>query len=146
MKQLLLTDSMSPDETEQIAVELASALKPGDIVALYGDLGSGKTCFVRGLARGLNCSRPAKSPSFSIINEYPGNIPLYHFDLYRLENTAQIDELGWTDYLESDGILAIEWAEKIKNMLPIKRFDIYLNIVDPQIRRLEIIAGVDPGN
>ncbi len=85
MKQLILIESLSSDETEQIASELASVLRPNDVVALYGPLGAGKTTFVRGLARGLGCLKSVRSPSFSLINEYPGPIPLYHIDFYRLE-------------------------------------------------------------
>jgi tRNA threonylcarbamoyladenosine biosynthesis protein TsaE len=146
MKQLLLTDSFSELETEELAAELASILKSGDIVALYGPLGSGKTCFVRGLARGLNCQQPVKSPTFSLINEYPGNLTLYHIDFYRLENEAAIDDLGWKDYLGFGGIIVIEWAERVKNELPGDRFDVYLNLTGPTVRRLEITAVGDAGN
>ena len=140
MKQLLLTDSLSELETETIAEELASILKPGDVVALYGSLGSGKTCFVRGLACGLHLSQAVKSPSFSLINEYPGTIPLYHIDFYRLENPDEIADLGWTDYLSASGIVVIEWAERVKNMLPVDRFDVYLSIYGDNARKVEVIA------
>ncbi len=146
MKQLLLTDSYGAEETEAIAEELSVVLKPGDVIALYGTLGAGKTCFVRGLARGLKVSMPVKSPTFSIINEYPGSVPLYHIDFYRLENRSEITDLGWTDYMGSDGIVVIEWADRVKNMLPVNRFDIYLSIHGDTIRRIEILANVDTGN
>ncbi len=146
MKQLLLTDSFSDLETEAIAEELASILKAGDIVALHGTLGSGKTCFVRGLARGLHLEQPVKSPSFSLINEYPGDTPLYHLDFYRLENEDEIADLGWTDYLSTSGIVVIEWAERVKNMLPVDRFDVYLSINGENVRRIEIIALGNAGH
>lgn len=146
MKQLLLTETSSDLETEAIAEELATILKPGDIVALYGPLGSGKTCFVRGLARGLHLSQPVKSPSFSLINEYPAETPLYHIDFYRLENAAAISDLGWTDYLSTGGIVAIEWAERVKKLLPPDRFDVYLSIQGDTIRRLEVIALGNAGH
>jgi len=146
MKQLLLIDSFSSDETEIVAAELASVLRPGDVLALYGPLGSGKTAFVKGLAAGLKCSLPVRSPSFSLINEYPGPLPLYHIDFYRLENEAEIADLGWTEYLSLDGVVAIEWAERVKKQLPEIRYDIYLSFLGPDIRRLEIIAHGDIGN
>ena len=140
MKQLFLTESFSDFETENIAEELAAILRAGDVVALYGPLGAGKTCFVRGLARGLKCSRPVKSPTFSLINEYPGNLPLYHVDFYRLDNQAEIVDLGWTDYLSSDGIVVIEWAEKVKKMLPPDRIEVYLSFSGSSARRVEVFA------
>jgi tRNA threonylcarbamoyladenosine biosynthesis protein TsaE len=146
MKQLLLTESHSSDETEAIAAELASILKSGDIVTLYGPLGAGKTTFVRGLAQGLGCYKGVRSPTFSLINEYPGPLPLYHFDFYRLEGEAEIDDLGWTEYLDSGGVMAIEWPEKIKNMLPTKRFEVYLSFYGENARMVEIIALDNTGN
>lgn len=146
MRQLLLIDSFSSDETEAIAGELASILRSGDVLALYGPLGSGKTAFVKGLAQKLKCSMPVRSPSFSLINEYPGPLTLYHLDFYRLENEAEIADLGWTDYLSMDGVVAIEWAERVKKQLPENRFDIYLSFLGHDIRRLEIIAHGDTGN
>ncbi len=146
MKQLLLTESLSAEETEQIAGELATILKVGDTVALYGPLGSGKTTFVRGLASGLKCLQGVRSPTFSLINEYPGPLPLYHIDFYRLEGQAEIDDLGWTEYLESDGVVAIEWPERVKNMLPIKRFEVYLSFYGENARTVEIIALDNTGN
>jgi tRNA threonylcarbamoyladenosine biosynthesis protein TsaE len=140
MKQLLVTESFSSDETEAIASELASVLKGGDVVALYGPLGAGKTTFVRGLAAGLGCVKGVRSPTFSLINEYPGPIPLFHIDFYRLEGDAEIDDLGWTEYLASGGVTAIEWPEKVKNMLPSNRFEVYLSFNDENARMVEIVA------
>jgi tRNA threonylcarbamoyladenosine biosynthesis protein TsaE len=146
MKELLVVETISESETEAIAFELASVLIAGDTVALYGPLGSGKTCFVRGLAAGLDCRRAVRSPTFSLINEYPGKIPLYHIDFYRLENEDEIEDLGWTDYLNSDGVVAIEWAERVKNMLPAKRFDVYLSFYGPEARRVEVVAVDNSGD
>jgi tRNA threonylcarbamoyladenosine biosynthesis protein TsaE len=146
MKRLLLIETEAESETEEIAVELTSILKAGDVIALYGALGAGKTCFVRGLARGLECRSPVRSPTFSLINEYPGTLPLYHLDFYRLEGEREIEDLGWTDYLNSDGVVAIEWAERVKNMLPPKRFEVYLSIFGAETRRVEIVAFDDPGD
>jgi tRNA threonylcarbamoyladenosine biosynthesis protein TsaE len=146
MKQLLFTESLSSDETEAIATELASILKSGDIVTLYGPLGSGKTTFVRGLAQGLGCQIPVRSPTYSLINEYPGPLPLFHLDFYRLEGMAEIEDLGWTEYLDSGGVVAIEWPEKVKNMLPIKRFEVYLSFYGENSRMVEIVALDNTGN
>lgn len=115
-------------------------MKAGDIVALFGPVGSGKTSFVKGLASGLKCTIEAKSPSFSLINEYPGDVPLYHLDFYRLESEAEISDLGWTDYLNSDGIVVIEWAERVKKELPHRTADVYFYILDDKSRRLEILV------
>jgi tRNA threonylcarbamoyladenosine biosynthesis protein TsaE len=146
MKQLLMTESFSSDETEVIAAELASVLKAGDVVALYGPLGSGKTTFVRGLAAGLKCEKGVRSPTFSLINEYPGPMPLFHIDFYRLEGQAEIEDLGWTEYLDSGGVTAIEWPEKVKNMLPSKRFEVYLSFHGENSRMVEIVALDNTGN
>jgi tRNA threonylcarbamoyladenosine biosynthesis protein TsaE len=146
MKQLLMIESETEAETEEIARELTSVLRPGDVVALYGPLGAGKTAFVRGLALGLGCQRPVRSPTFSLINEYPGDTPLYHIDFYRLENPAEINDLGWTDYLNSDGIVAIEWADRVKDQLPKDRYDVFISFGGPEIRIVEVVAIGDPGN
>jgi tRNA threonylcarbamoyladenosine biosynthesis protein TsaE len=139
MAVTLTTETLAPEETEDLGAELAAKLSPNEVVALYGDLGSGKTCFVKGMARGLRVSQPVKSPSFSIINEYPGEIPLFHIDFYRLAKPAEIEDTGWREYLDSEGIVVIEWAERVKNMLPYKRIDVYFEILGRQTRRLEII-------
>jgi tRNA threonylcarbamoyladenosine biosynthesis protein TsaE len=143
MKQLLLAETRSEAETEELAAELSAELNPGDVVALYGPLGAGKTSFVRGLAAGLNCVQPVRSPTFSLINEYSGRLPLYHFDFYRLDGNAEIDDLGWTDYLDSDGVLAIEWPEKVRKLLPIPRIEVYLSYLEGTSRKVEIVAIVD---
>lgn len=146
MVKLLSRTTGSASETEKIARDMAAVLRPGDIVALYGPVGSGKTCFVRGLARGLGCIQEVKSPSFSLVNEYSGGVPIYHIDFYRLEKEAEITDLGWTDYLDSDGVVAIEWAERVRNMLPSGRFDVYLDFFGPEMRRVEIFAGDNIGD
>lgn len=146
MKIMLLKTTGDASETEMIARDLARVLGSGDIVALYGPIGAGKTCFVHGLACGLGCNQKVKSPSFSLINEYSGNLPLYHIDFYRLEKEAEIIDLGWIDYLDSDGVVAIEWAERVRNILPRHRFDVYLTFLGPGERRVEILADDDIGN
>jgi len=146
MATILLTETKTPEETERAGFELSKKLNPNDIVALYGELGSGKTCFVKGIARGLNVSLPVKSPSFTIINEYPGEVPLFHIDFYRMEKSAEIEDIGWAEYFDTGGIVIIEWAERVKNMLPSERIDVYLYILDETSRRLEIIVVDGSGN
>lgn len=146
MNQLLFTESQSSEETEEIARELVSILRPGDVVALFGPLGSGKTVFVKGLAEGLKCRQPVRSPTFSLINEYQGAIPLFHIDFYRLEGEAEITDLGWTDYLDSSGIVAIEWAERVRNMLPENRYEVRISFLGSESRTVEIVSIGNPGN
>jgi len=111
--------SHSPQETEAAGRRLAATLRPGDVVALTGDLGAGKTAFVRGVAAGLGCGDPVTSPTFTLIQEYGGGrLPLYHMDLYRLETTEEALRIGIDEYLEGDGVTFIEWGEKFPALLP----------------------------
>jgi tRNA threonylcarbamoyladenosine biosynthesis protein TsaE len=110
--------SHSPEETEQIGAELARSLAPGAVLALYGDLGAGKTAFVRGLARGLGIDWPVTSPTFNVVNEYPGTVPLFHFDLYRLSDAEELYDLGWEEYPERGGVVAVEWSERAEEAFP----------------------------
>ena len=110
--------SNSVEETEALGAELAGRLEPGDVVAFTGDLGAGKTAFVRGLARGLGIPDRVTSPTFTIVNEYEGPIPLFHFDMYRLEDADALFDIGWEDYLSRDGVCAVEWSERVTEALP----------------------------
>lgn len=92
---------------------LAKRLSPGSVIAFYGDLGAGKTAFVRGLAKGLGLSSRVSSPTFTIVNEYQGQIPLFHFDMYRLSSADELFDIGWEDYLSRGGICAVEWSENV---------------------------------
>lgn len=113
-----LYESYSAEETKKIAEEIAKKLKTGDIVALTGDLGCGKTVFVKGVAEYFECKEAVTSPTFALVNRYDGREIIYHFDVYRLENPS-IDECDWIDdYLFGDGICLIEWADNIKAVLP----------------------------
>ena len=106
-------ETHSAQETEQLAQELAGQLKPGEVLALDGDLGAGKTAFTRGLARGLGYPGRVQSPTFTIVNEYEGGrLPLFHFDLYRLGSSDELFDIGWEDYLSRGGVCAVEWSEK----------------------------------
>ena len=110
----------SPDETQALGEKLGQTLKQGDVIALIGDLGTGKTCLTQGIARGVGIApnEIVSSPSYILINEYSGTIPIYHIDLYRLENSEEIAELGLSEYVEGDGICIIEWAERMADALP----------------------------
>jgi ATPase, YjeE family len=110
--------SKSEEETEQIAENLAKQLNNKDIIALYGELGAGKTAFIRGLARGLKIDAYVCSPTFAIVHEYDGDPPLIHFDMYRVITWEDLYSTGFYDYMERDGILAIEWSENIEDSLP----------------------------
>ncbi len=105
-------------ETEAIGETLAKELKAGDVVAYYGDLGAGKTAFTRGLARGLGCTGRVSSPTFTIVNEHEGRLPLFHFDMYRLSDEEELFDIGWEDYLCRGGVCAVEWSERVSGALP----------------------------
>lgn len=116
MKQV---ESNSPQETIRLAKEYAKKVDPGDVICLKGNLGSGKTQFVRGFVQGLGLPGDiVSSPTFTIINEYEGELPVYHFDCYRLEHFEEAVEIGAEEYLYGDGVCIIEWAERIKELLP----------------------------
>jgi tRNA threonylcarbamoyladenosine biosynthesis protein TsaE len=106
-----LRQTSSPEETGRVGAALAAGLRAGDVILLTGPLGAGKTCFVAGLARGFGCTGRVRSPSFTLINEYDGPIPLFHLDLYRLEG-READDLGLEERLER-GVLAVEWGERL---------------------------------
>ena len=111
--------SHSEAETEALGRRLAAVLAPGAVVAYRGDLGMGKTAFTRGLARGLGYEGRVTSPTFTIVNEYEGGgLPLFHFDMYRLEGPEDLFGIGWEDYLDRGGVCAVEWSERVEEALP----------------------------
>lgn len=110
--------SHNETETEALGESLALRLHPGDVVAYLGDLGAGKTAFTRGLARGLGCKGRVTSPTFTIVNEYEGPLPLFHFDMYRLSDEEELFDIGWEEYLARGGVCAVEWSERITAALP----------------------------
>ena len=104
----------SPGETENLGAALGQVLQPGTVIAYRGDLGAGKTAFTRGLARGLGCRELVTSPTYTIVNEYlGGRLPLFHFDMYRLRSSDDLFDIGWDDYLDRDGVCAVEWSENV---------------------------------
>jgi tRNA threonylcarbamoyladenosine biosynthesis protein TsaE len=110
--------SHSVSETEALGERLGRALRSGAVVAYRGGLGMGKTAFTRGLARGLCCHGRVTSPTFTIVNEYEGDLPLFHFDMYRLPDSDALYDIGWDDYLDRRGVCAVEWSENVSDALP----------------------------
>ena len=106
----------SPEQTELLGKKLAELLRPGDVIAYYGDLGAGKTAFTRGLAAGLGIREAVTSPTYTIVNEYlSGRMPLFHFDMYRLSSSEELFDIGWEDYLARGGVCAVEWSERAED-------------------------------
>ncbi len=108
----------SPEETENIGAALGAIIQPGTVIAYRGDLGAGKTAFTRGLARGLGITGPVTSPTYTIVNEYlSGRLPLFHFDMYRLKSADDLFDIGWEDYLDRNGVCAVEWSENVADAM-----------------------------
>lgn len=130
----------SPEETRAQAIQLAERLSPGAVLALHGELGAGKTCFIQGLAQALAVGQPVSSPTYTLVNEYRGTLPLYHIDLYRLRDADDALNFGLDEYLDGDGITAIEWAERAEQVLPARTIHIRLSHGNTaNERRLEIV-------
>ena len=132
--------SENAEQTWEIARFIGEKLRKGDVLALSGELGSGKTCFTGGLARGLGVDEKYQitSPTFTLINEYPARCKLYHFDVYRLNGYSEFEDLGYEEYFCGDGIVVIEWAEKIAQILPADTFFISFKYLDENKRRIVI--------
>ena len=127
----------SAAETIQLGRTLASHLEAGDVIALYGDLGAGKTTMIKGVAAGLGVRDVVKSPSFVIVTEYAGRLPIYHVDLYRLNENSDFESIGLDSYLEGDGVCLIEWAERAEKALPDRAIRVRMS-VEGSGRRIEI--------
>ncbi|MGA9408101.1 MAG: tRNA (adenosine(37)-N6)-threonylcarbamoyltransferase complex ATPase subunit type 1 TsaE [Bacteroidota bacterium] len=135
MKNSVLTHSAS--ETFELGKKFASTLQRSDVVALYGDLGSGKTQFAKGVCLGLGVHHHVVSPSFTILNEYlEGKYPVYHFDFYRLRSLAELAEFGFEEYLFGDGVCLLEWANIVDSILPMNRHDVTLEMGERQNQRI----------
>ncbi len=127
----------SPEQTWRIGELLGALLGPGDIVCLYGDLGAGKTSLSYGIAVGLEVKEQyITSPTFTFVNEYEGRLPFYHIDLYRLKDPEELEDIGFEEYLDSDGVTVIEWAERAEDELPQERLSVYLNYVNENSREI----------
>ena len=115
----MIIESFSPEDTFRVGEQLAKDARPGDIYTLDGDLGVGKTIFTKGMAKGLGIEEPVTSPTFTILQEYEsGRLPLYHFDVYRIGDPEEMDEIGYEDYFYGQGICLIEWAGLIEELIP----------------------------
>ena len=137
--------SNSPNETKKIAADLASTLCGGEVIAFYGDLGLGKTCFTTGLAEGLGFTGEVSSPTFAIINEYlGGRLDLYHFDMYRVSGWDDLYSTGYFEYMESGGVLAVEWSENIETALPDDTIRVTIKRIDETKREITINRGEQP--
>lgn len=117
----------SPEETEALGEKIASELTGGEILALFGGMGMGKTAFTRGVARGLGVSEGVSSPTFALVHEYKGRLPVYHFDMYRVTSWDDLASTGFFDDLNTDAVLVVEWSENIENALPPEATKIYLS-------------------
>lgn len=111
-------ETNSYEETQKAAEEIAQTLNGGEFIAMYGDLGAGKTAFVQGLAKALGIAEYVTSPTFTIVNEYYGRLPLFHFDVYRISDPDEMYEIGYDEYLDRNGVCVIEWAELIEELFP----------------------------
>ena len=145
----MIYTTTSPQQTSELAVCFASELSAGDVVCLHGDLGAGKTLFTKGLALGLGVDETVTSPTFTIVSEYrSGRVPLFHFDVYRLGSSEGLEDTAFFDYVGSEGIVVIEWAEFIEDVLresvhPDKRVDITITSMEDcaQTRQIRIQRG-----
>ena len=129
----------SPEETEEIAKEFANSLKGGEVIAYRGNLGMGKTCFTRGLAKGLGYDGYVTSPTFALINEYlGGRLNIYHFDMYRISSWDELYSSGFFEYIEQGGIVACEWSENIENALPENTVYVEIEALGENQRKINI--------
>ena len=134
----------SEAETEALGTSLGQKLQPGTVIAYYGDLGAGKTAFTRGLARGLGITDRITSPTYTIVNEYPGKVPLFHFDMYRLESSDDLFDIGWEDYIARGGIIAVEWSERVEDALEgALVIDIRKDPENPDHRTISVEGGIE---
>ena len=135
--------SDSVEQTEALGARLAGALGPGAVVAFTGDLGAGKTAFIRGLARGLGVPGRVTSPTFTIVDEHEGGrLPLFHFDLYRLGCADELFDIGWEDYLARGGVCAVEWSERMEELLEPGTIRVDLRRGEDEDRRVITVEGV----
>lgn len=140
------TTTKSPEETRSLGHLLGASVSPGTVVLLSGDLGTGKTCFAQGVARGLTVSSesPVTSPSYTLLNVHYGRIPLYHFDLYRLSQVDDLTDLGYDDFAEGDGLTLVEWADRMTGGLSAS-LAVNIERIDEEERRVSIAAHDDRG-
>ena len=131
-----------PDQTLRLGFVFGEILPEASTVALIGDLGAGKTLLARGIARGLGVEdeREVSSPTFVLVNEYRGRIPVHHVDLYRLRDSFEVEDIGWEEFISGPGVTLVEWAEKVPDLLPEDRIEVYLHWVGPADRKLVFVG------
>lgn len=134
-------ETNSEKETEQVGERFAASLSDGVVVAMYGELGSGKTAFVRGMARGMGISMRVSSPTFTIVNEYRGDRELIHFDMYRLNSGDELFDIGWEDYLNRGSVCAVEWSENVEDAFYGDEIIVRFEKTSPTARRIVIEGG-----
>ena len=132
--------SHSPEETQRFGKKIGHLARAGDVILLVGNLGAGKTCLTQGIAWGLDIGGYARSPSFVVVNEYRGRLPMYHIDLYRLDNIAEIANLGLDDYLYGKGLCVVEWADKALDLMSPQNLLIKIDLLGENERKLELIT------
>ena len=133
-------ETASADETRELGRRVGALVREGDLIALVGDLGSGKTVFAQGLAAGLGSGDVVSSPTFVIVNEYAGRLPIQHVDLYRLGDPAAVESLGYRELFWSDGVTVVEWAERAGDLLPEDRLEIAFSFLEETGRELQLTA------
>lgn len=138
---MLVFTTRSEMETEKLGESFSSLLPNGSVVALFGELGAGKTAFVRGMARGMGIDCRVSSPTFTIVNEYTGPRTLIHFDLYRLESADELFDIGWEDYLDRGAVCAVEWSERAKGAFEGDEFSVRFEKLSETSRRISIDKG-----
>jgi tRNA threonylcarbamoyladenosine biosynthesis protein TsaE len=131
--------SNSAEQTRKIGLKLGKLAASGDVIFLVGPLGAGKTCLTQGIARGLGINEYTASPSFVLVREHRGKLPLYHIDLYRLDRIEEVAQLGLDDYLYGNGVCVVEWADKGLSVLPEEHLLIEMQIVSPMKRKLSFM-------
>ncbi|OGC11630.1 tRNA (adenosine(37)-N6)-threonylcarbamoyltransferase complex ATPase subunit type 1 TsaE [candidate division WOR-1 bacterium RIFOXYA12_FULL_52_29] len=136
------TITRSAEETVELGRKIGAVLRANEVVALTGGLGAGKTTLIQGIAQGFGVNDYVTSPTFIIINEYQGRLPLYHFDLYRLEDPGSIEELGVDEYFQRGGVCLIEWAERMTELLPVNRETIEIKLIDENEREICLSSGL----
>ncbi len=138
MREFITTSEF---ETEALGEKLAAALPGGSVVALYGDLGAGKTAFVRGMARGMGLTVRVSSPTFTIVNEYPGPRELIHFDMYRIGSADELFDIGWEDYLARGAVCAVEWSENVEDAFFGDEVRVRIEKLSDRERRITVEGG-----
>ena len=141
---MLKFTTASPAETEALGEKIAGKLKKGDVVALFGGMGMGKTALTRGIARGFGVAEGVSSPTFALVHEYDGRLPVYHFDMYRVTGWDDLYSTGFFDYLDSGGVLVVEWSENIEGALPENAVRITLAPGSSENEREITVEGLEP--